>query len=207
MKKPYLFLSFFILIISCGPAIKITNYNSKSIKNRFPEPDSIFIPKPKIVSTYSKVGSYPFIHKNGYKSYEITDSKVLKNRDSLFAKELKFYATHSSFYTRQSMYEKFGDWDKNLYIRGKSRPLLIWEKVKLFPDKEKYYYVIAGGSECTTCRVDLKNIYASIIVLDENRNDCLTDKNPNLKKEIINLFSDGIRNLTNSSEFYNKFHD
>lgn len=207
MKTLYLFLSFTLLLISCGPAIKIKNNNPKTIQNRFPEPDSIFIPKTTIVGTYSKKGNYPFIHKNGYKSYEITKSKTVKDRDSIFTNELKFYATYSSFYTRQSMYEKFGDWDKNLFIRGENSPFLIWEKVKLFADKENHYTVIAGGFECTTCDVNLKNIYASIMVLDENKNDCLTDKNPKLKKEIINFFSNGIRNLTNSHEFYNKFHD
>ena len=207
MKKPYLLVCFTLLIISCGPALKIKDYAPKNIKNRFPEPDSIFIPKTTIVGTYSKKGNYPFMHKNGYKSYEITKSKTVKNRDSIFTNELKFYATYSSFYTRQSMYEKFGDWDKNLFIRGENSPLLIWEKVKLFADKNNYYTVIAGGFECTTCDVNLKNIYASIMVLDENKNDCLTDKNPKLKKEIINFFSNGIRNLTNSREFYNKFHD
>lgn len=204
--KRILFLMYITLLLSsCGPTIKITDYNPNLYRKKISSPDSIFPQKSIIVRTASKKGNYPFIHKNGFKTYEIIKSKTVKNKNSIFANELKFYATYSSFYTRKSMYEKFGNWNKNLYIKEERTPFLIWEKVKLFPKKDKYFYVIAAGSECTTCNVDLKNIYSSIIVLDENKNDCLTDRNPKLKKEIINFFSEGIKNLTNSNEFYEKF--
>ena len=204
MKKLYPLFSM-LIFMTCAPALKTTDYKPNIYRSEITNPDSIFIPKPEIVDTYSKKGNYPYMHKNGFKSFEITKSKTVKNKDSIFANELKFYATYSSFYTRKSMYEKFGNWDKILSIRGERTPFLIWKKVKLFPEKEKYFYVVTGGHECTTCDVDLKSIYASVIVLDENKNDCLTDKNPQLKKEIIALFSDGIKNLTNSEEFYGKF--
>lgn len=205
MKKNNLLFYFLLLLISCGPAIKITEYKPELYKITATEQDSIFIPKPIRVDTNSKKGNYPYIHINGFKSYEIKKSKTVKTKDAVFANELKFYATYSSFYTRKSMYEKFGDWHKNMFIRRQRTPFLIWEKVKLFPDKKEYYTVIAGGSECTTCKPSLKNMYSSVIVLDENKNDCLTNENPKLKKEILKLFSEGIKNLTNNNEFYDKF--
>ncbi|MCG1036084.1 hypothetical protein [Polaribacter sargassicola] len=205
MKKNYIIICAFLIITSCGSPIKITDYKPNKYKVAKINQDTIFVPKPTRVSTYSKKGSYPFIHINGFKSYEINKSRAVKTRDSIFANELKFYATYSSFYTRQSMYEKFGNWDKNLFLKGQRTPFLIWEKVKLFSDKEKYYTVIAGGFECTTCNPSLETIYSSIIILDENKNDCLSDQNPELKKEILAFFSEGIKNLTNSKEFHNKF--
>ncbi|WP_405609399.1 hypothetical protein [Polaribacter sp. Asnod1-A03] len=207
MKKLYTItiVCLLVLFTSCAPSIKITDYKPNLYKTNKKKQDSIFVPNPIRVSTFSTEGNYPYIHINGFKSYEITKSKIVKNKDSLFANELKFYATYSSFYSRAVMYQQFGNWNKNIFIRGDKKPFLIWEKVKLFPDKNDFYYVIAGGYECTTCKPSLKTIYSSVIVLDENKNDCLTDENPALKKEILNFFSEGIRNLTNSNEFYDKF--
>jgi hypothetical protein len=204
MKKLSALLRFTLLFISCGPAINITKYNANLYRGQVSKPDSIFIPKPIRIKTYSKKSSYPYIHKNGYKSYKITVSKTVKDKNSFFANELIFYSTYSSFYTRKLMYEKFGNWNNNLFIRGIRTPFLIWNKVKLFANKDAYYYVVAGGFECTTCD-EYDSIYASIMILDENKNDCLSNKNLELKKEIIGFFSKGITNLTNSTEFYDKF--
>ena len=206
MKK-ILFYCILVMFLSCSPAIRITDYKPNKKTSHFKEIDSVFIPKPQIVKTAYKGFEYPYIHKNGFKNYEIGLSKHIKTKDSTYINELKFFNTYSSYYTRKSMYEKFNHWDKNIFIKGIRKPYLVWEKVKLFPNREKYYYVIAGGFECTKCTSNTDRIYASVMVLDENKNDCFSDKNPALKKELIKFFSEGIKNLTNSQKFYAEFHE
>lgn len=196
MKK---ILIFFCFSITCCNSTKTP---SSEINKRFKEPDSIYVVKQKRVSTAYKGFKYPYIHINGYNGYSIEISNY-QNFDNLM--ELKFNHTYSSFYTRQTMYEKFGDWDTVISILGQRTPFLMWKNVKLFEDEDKTYNVIAGGYECTTCKSDDDRIYASVFILDEYENDLLSDKNSKLTQKIVSFFSDGIKNLTNSVEFYNKF--
>ncbi len=83
------------------------------------------------------------MHKNGFKSFEIKRNKNFLLNEKAYPNSLFYYATYSSFYTRKVMYEKFGNWDQNYYYKGKKTPFLIWRKVKLFPDKNQYFYVVA----------------------------------------------------------------
>ena len=205
MKK-IIFYFVALIFLNCAPAIKITDFKPKNETTYLKEPDSVFIPKPRRLETAYKGFKYPYIHKNGFNTYKIELSKIIKSGDSKYANELKFFNTYSSYYTRQSMFEKFGNWNKNIHIRGKIKPFLVWEKVKLFPKKDNYFYVIAGGYECTTCKSDNDRIYSSVIILDENKQDCLSNKDPDLKKELLKFFSEGIKNLTNSNKFYTQFH-
>lgn len=201
MKK-ICYLILFLFLISCGSKIKIKNYNPNIYFDNINEPDSIFVVEQKKVASTSNKGEYLYI--NGFRNYDFKKSETIKDKDSIYVNKLNFYRTYSSFYTRKLMYEKFGNWDKSMFLKGERTPFLIWEKVKLFSNEDNYYYVIAGGLECTTCN-DSVSIYSSIMVLDENRNDCLTDKNLELKRKLIDVFSEGIKNLTNSNEFYGKF--
>lgn len=207
MKKTTLYFCLILLVSSCGPAIKIKAYKpSKKIKN-IKKPDSIYIVKSERVPTAYKGFKYPYMHINGFKDYEISTSKILNIGKFKNLNELKFYYTYSSFYTRKSMYEKYNNWDKSISIKGIRKPYLIWENINLFKNSNKKYTIIAGGFESTTSISDADRTYSSVFVLDEKGNDCLADKDSALTKKIISFFSKGILNLTNSEEFYSKFHN
>ena len=47
-------------------------------------------------------------------------------------------------------------------------------------------------------------IYASVLVYDDQKNDCLKDNNL-LKEKVVKYFSNGIQNLNNKEEFYDVY--
>ena len=196
----YLKVVIILLIVSSCKTVKNKTF-SYDEKQRISK-DSIYVIKPKKVPTAYKGFKYPYIHINGYSGYEISKSRFLKYQN---LNELKYYHTYSSFYTRKSMYEKFGDWDITISIKGQRTPYLIWKNIKLFKDDDRKFTVIAGGYECPTCKSDNDRIYSSIFLLDQNGNDLLLDQNSELVKKTMQFFFEGIKNLTNSNEFYNKF--
>lgn len=201
MKKIFV-LIFLVSIASSFSQSKIKDYNPTSYSEIFKEPDSIFIEKPKKIETAYKGFKYPYIHINGYHGSSIKKSNY-KNFKTFF--ELKFYHTYSSFYTRKVMYEIFGNWNSYFSVKHQNTPFLIWKNIKLFKDDDRKFTVIAGGYECSTCKSDNDRIYSSIFLLDQNGNDLLLDQNSELVKKTMQFFSEGIKNLTNSNEFYNKF--
>lgn len=73
----------------------------------------------------------------------------------------------SAGYTHKVMYDKFGKWDKAIYPSNKKSPILLWEKVDLFSNGEKYN-VYTNGTE------EWKHINASVMIFDENENDMLS---------------------------------
>lgn len=208
MKK-VLFISI-ILLYSCSSQ-RITEYTPK-IGAETKTQTNISIPETKMVRTANPNLPYPYIHINGFKDYEIVKSKSIKiDGLTVYPNELRFNATYSSFYTKKVMYDNFGNWNKNLFFSGKRHPMLIWESVKLLNNKKELYYVIAFGLEITNSIPISKNnkikhsIYASVIIFDSKGNDCLTDENPELKKQLIEYFSNGIKNLNSNDEFYDKY--
>ena len=197
-----LFISFF-LFTSCGSNYIVKEYIANTSYNKLTEPDPVFIQKTKIIPTFSQKGTYNFMHINGFKSASILTSKILKDKDSKYLNQLNFYATYSSFYSGQLMYENFGDWNK--YIKYRGNLILVWENVILFPNTNEKFTVYAFGYECTTCEPDGKSIYTSFSVTNSLGKDCLVNSQNELKNKIINFFSSKIKNLTNSNIFYNKY--
>ncbi|MGI9650443.1 hypothetical protein [Chryseobacterium sp. RLHN22] len=139
----------------------------------------------------------PFIYKKGFKNYNVFTKKIIKkNNDTTELNELKFNAVLSAMYTKQVMYERFGKWSKEVRPNiDESHPILVWEKVKLFEGEDKQYSVYANGDE------NWNEIYASVLVFDENNNDCLSTSYSN-KEKIIEYFSNGIQSLSNGKDFY-----
>lgn len=205
MKETVLIIVLFIFI-SCSSTPRIEEYTPVSSKTEHSEIKTSAVPKTTIVKTANPNLKYPFLHKNGFKDYEIVKSKYIKTSDSHYANELRFNATYSSFYTKKLMYDHFGNWNKNLFLsNGRRKNMLIWENVKLFDDNDQLFYVAAGGFENTDSVSEEYPVYSSVIVLDSNRNDCLSDKNIELKESIITFFSNGINNLNSDKEFYDKY--
>lgn len=160
---------------------------------------NIKINKEKSVGSAQKTynPNTPFIYKKGFKNYNILTKQIVKkNNDTTELNELKFNAVLSAMYTKQLMYEKFGKWSKEVRPNiDESHPILVWEKVKLFENEDKRYSVFANGDE------NWNEIYASVLVFDENNNDCLSASYPN-KEKIIEYFSNGIRGLSDGKDFY-----
>ena len=201
MKKIYLFS--LLIIVSCSTK-KITVGKQKTNQK-------YHIVTPQVVKTHDQTLKYPFIHINGFKDFEINSSNLIKDKNSSFAKELRFNATYSSFYTKKVMYEKFR-------VKREEHPVLIWKNVKLFNNDNLYTVYATGfenskgdGNQVKSNRYHKQvkgsnhGIYASIIVLDSSGKDCLSDDNQVLKKSIIEYFSNGIKNLTSNNEFYDLY--
>ncbi|WP_339663605.1 hypothetical protein [uncultured Polaribacter sp.] len=192
------------LISGCSSNYIVKDYNPRSTLERLPEPDTIYAIESEIVPTYSQKGTYNFMHINGFKSLGYQPSKIIKDKNLEFVNQLNFYATYSSFYSGQLMFENFGDWHKYFYVRKNDQLVLIWENVKLLPDSNEEFTVYAFGHECTTCKPDGKSIYTSFSVINTKGEDCLTNNNLELKNKLSNFFSDKIKKLTNSNIYYNK---
>lgn len=139
-----------------------------------------------------------YIYKNGYINFNIEKIPVPQKNDTL--NKLKFNAVYSAMYTQKVMYDKFGQWNKEIRPNNEKHPILVWEKVKLFDDENKLFSVYADGEE------RWEEIYASVLVFDENKNDCLEDNSP-YKNKVTNYFAEGIQNLSKNEDFYKIYWD
>ena len=177
MKNIALILSILFLTITCSA--------QKNKKNR----------KEKGFGIAQKTANpnTPYIYKNGYIDFNIEKIPVPQKNDTL--NKLKFNAVFSAMYTKKVMYDKFGRWTKEIRPNNEKHPILVWEKVKLFNDEDKLYLVYAHGEE------KWEEIYASVLVFDEEQNDCLQE-NSRYKQKIINYFAEGIKNLSKNEDFY-----
>lgn len=211
MKKIVIII--FLLSLGCSTK-SVINSNKKGINSK----QETSIETPRRVPTHNKNLPYPFIHINGFKDFEILTSNIIKDSTSSYASELRFNATYSAFYTKQVMYEKFGLWNKKLRIKREEHPILIWENVNLFNDGNLFTVYATGFENTNGPGNQVKNnsfhkqvkgsnhgIYASVIVLDSSGIDCLKQDNIELRNSIIEFFSDGIKNLSTSNEFYDLY--
>jgi len=137
----------------------------------------------------------PYIYKNGFLNYNILQIPIIQKNDTITLNELRFNAVFSAYYTQKVMYDKFGKWTKEIRPNNELQPILVWENIKLFENQNKLFSVYANGDE------NLNEIYASVLVYDDEANDCLEESNI-LKEKIINYFSKGIQNLNDNDEFY-----
>lgn len=96
------------------------------------------------------------------------------------------------------MYQRFGKWTKALRPDNEEHPILLWENVKLFDDEDKLFSVYAKGAE------NWKEIYASVLVFDNDQNDCLAEGSV-YRDKLIACFSDAIKKLDNKSGFYDEY--
>lgn len=142
--------------------------------------------------------NFPIIFKNGWKYYKIEPIVLNLKKDSILVNELKFYGVFSASYVKQFMFEKFGIWDKIVQTDLRNF-VLIWENKHLFHDNNEVYSVVASGTESR------EEIYASVMVFDSKNRDCLS-KNYLMRDSLVDLFSNGIKNLSSKDDFYDVFH-
>lgn len=152
----------------------------------------------KVVSNYEKTSNpnTPYIYQNGFKDFEIAPILTIQGNDSTYINELRFNAVFSAMYTKKLMFDKFGKWDKEIRPNNERHPILVWEKIKLFDNKNKVYSIATYGAE------SMEGIYASVIIFDSKNKDCLTENNSE-KDSIISFFPKGIQNLSSNKKFYN----
>ena len=96
------------------------------------------------------------------------------------------------------MYDKYGKWDKVLWVDGTFLPILVWEKRKLIESQNELYTVSTNGTESR------KEMFASVIVFDSKNRDCLSG-NSIEKDLLINFFASEIRNLSSNKNFYDLY--
>ena len=111
---------------------------------------------------------------------------TLVNKDTIIFNEVRYECVFSAFYTHKVMYDKFGKWNKAIYPNNTKNPILMWENVDLFSNGKKYN-VFTNGNE------KRGEIYASIMIFDQNENDLLAEKSTE-KDSLINLFGDLLKN-------------
>ncbi|ANF49732.1 hypothetical protein A0O34_03885 [Chryseobacterium glaciei] len=137
----------------------------------------------------------PIIYKRGYKDFNIIKIPVAAKKDTLH--ELRFNNTYFASYTQQMMFDNFGVWDKEIRPNNEEHPILVWEKRRLFPNKNTLYTIYAGGEE------KFEGIYSCVLVYDDEK-DCLTEHSPDRNK-ITEYFADGIKNLRRRTKFYDVY--
>ncbi|MDH7446348.1 hypothetical protein [Aquimarina sp. 2201CG14-23] len=137
----------------------------------------------------------PYTYINGFDRYEVKPILSIIGKDSAFTNELRFQSVYSAFYTKRTMYDKFGKWDKEVRLKNEIHPILVWEKRSLFDSNNELYTIAANGKESR------EEIYASVIIFDSKNQDCLT-KNSKIRDSLIQYFSNGIKKLKNQKKFY-----
>jgi len=140
----------------------------------------------------------PYVYKKGFLNYNILETTVIQKNDTITLNELKFNAVSSAKYIKKAMYDKFGKWTKEIRQNNERHPILLWENVRLFEDQNKLFNVYANGNE------NWYEIYASVLVYDAEKNDCLKKGNT-LRERIIDYFSKSIQNLNDKKDFFDVY--
>jgi len=143
--------------------------------------------------------SCQFILKNEYQSITEEDFKLKLHKKKLILNEIKYQCAYSAMYTSKGMFDRFGKWDEVIFSKNKTRPLFLWENVKLFPDDTISFNVVAHGLE------NEKTTYASVMVFDKAYKDLLSE-NSDYKTKLKDNFSVVIRtNDPNQTKFYEAY--
>ncbi len=112
--------------------------------------------------------------------------------------EIRFKCNRTAFLTSKLMYDQFGGWNLATQSQNKyGTKVLVWEAIDLFDDGKKYT-IYTGGAETT------KEMFASVMVVDELGADALADDAQNMK--IIKYFVDSINyEDRNDKKFYKAY--
>ncbi|MBD3584045.1 hypothetical protein [Flavobacterium selenitireducens] len=132
--------------------------------------DSIFSSKAVGIPHRTQNSYNPYIYENGYGSISISEEVISLDTLQLRVNKVKFNAVLGANYTQAAMFRKFGRWNREIFMdlpqRGSlpaiTKVILIWDNVKLLPDKEDLFSVFCEGDE------NMKEIYASAMVFDAN---------------------------------------
>jgi len=138
--------------------------------------------------------------KNDFSRIEFHESLLNVNNKPKKVTEAKFFCLYSFLETKKIMFDNFGKWNSESLIKGNHHPLLIWNGVALLKNSSEKFTIIATGEETYN-----KETYASISVLDEEGSDALATESEH-KTELINLFTNLIRNTNHEDEGFYKVY-
>lgn len=117
------------------------------------------------------------ILKNNYINILEEEFKSTVNNDTIVLNEVKYECVQSAMYIQKGMYDRFGKWEKEIYLKGKNHPILLWNNVKLFPNDTTEFIVATNGLENT------ETSYASVLIFD-NKIMIYYLKIPNIKPSL-----------------------
>ena len=117
------------------------------------------------------------ILKNNYINILEEEFKSTVNNDTIVLNEVKYECVYSAMYIQKGMYDRFGKWEKEIYLKGKNHPILLWNNVKLFPNDTTEFIVATNGLENT------ETSYASVLIFD-NKIMIYYLKIPNIKPSL-----------------------
>ena len=133
---------------------------------------------------------------------DITNDKYVArvNKDTISITQIKYNYVFTEFLLKKIMFDKFGKWDESRYKENERHPVLVWNQVKLFPNRDNLYMVAAtGGGEAE------QKIYSSVMIFDQQGNDLLAI-NPELRNDVTEYFTELIhQNDNNKKEFYSVY--
>lgn len=139
------------------------------------------------------------LHVNNYSRYELASFSTVADGEKFITYEGRFHCPYTTFYTSKVLYDQFGEWDQVIFYPDGRNEKLLWRNVQLFDDSKEKYIIAASGYE------DELDIYASIIVFDQNGLDIL---NPNHPKslEVMDLIGSMIqKNNEKDKDFYDLY--
>lgn len=139
------------------------------------------------------------ISEQKYTNYEIVNTPLLINNDTIHINELRFYKVQSALDGMKLMYRNYGGWSSK--ISGKHQPnihRIVWKNVKLLEGKNNTFTVIADGTESHA------GYFACLIVFDIKGKDCFSEGHP-YKEELTNLFASKMCTLDKDSNIYRIF--
>lgn len=140
----------------------------------------------------------PKLLKNNFIAIGFDSFKIETIKDMPTVNRLKFFCVENHGYTQKLMYDQFGTWTTAYPSKGNNNWLLVWKDIDLLSNGKKYSIYTSG--------LDDRNgpLYASVIVLDENKNDMLAEDST-IKELLIEYFSSKIKDLDNSTDFAKEF--
>ncbi|WJS96570.1 hypothetical protein NYQ10_08930 [Flavobacterium johnsoniae] len=137
----------------------------------------------------------PKIYEN--KFTEILNEKyvTVNGKDTTKINEIRYECVYSAFYTHKVMYDKYGKWDKEIFPSNRNHPILVWKNIDLFSNGKRYT-ILTNGLE------EWGHIYASVMILDENERDILTEQTEE-KIALTNFFGELLKkHNTRKKAFY-----
>ena len=124
------------------------------------------------------------LYKKGFANYKIVDAMSIKNSDTVFFKEIRFYDVYGATYLSRAMQNKLGAPDYE--VLDDRVPLKVWENKQIKPGI--VVTIATDGSESQ------EEIFTSATVFDNDGNNCLESNHPH-KDFFIVFFSEAIWNL------------
>ncbi|MBD3581567.1 hypothetical protein [Flavobacterium selenitireducens] len=191
-------MRFSIIILIFGALSCSTSKSANKI-----EIESSILSSKAVGKRHKTQNSYnPYIYENGYASISVVEEIITLDTLHLKVNKVKFNAVLGANYTQAAMFQKFGKWNREIFMESPQRGslpamtkvILIWDSVKLLPNNETLFNIFCEGDE------NMKEIYASAMVFDSKYNDQLK-MNVAERELIINTLGESIQNLKSTNSF------